>query len=70
MNLETWLYNANKYKFGNLLDFGVGFSTIGESFLNFSWFGLIVIFILGFIICKMISRDLKNVLIGKNMFKL
>lgn len=60
MNPETWLYNANKYKFGNLLDFGVGFSTIGESFLNFSWFGLIAIFILGFIICKMINRDLKK----------
>ena len=40
---ESWLFNMNHAHKGDFLDFGVGFSIIAESYLNFSWLGLIII---------------------------
>lgn len=56
-NPEMWLYNANHVRYGTLLDFGVGFSVIGESYMNFSWFGLLAVFAIGILIMKFISVD-------------
>lgn len=44
-NPVQWLLAANHSEFGSLLDFGVGFSFIAETYLNFSWFGCVVAFI-------------------------
>lgn len=56
-NPEMWLYSTNHNIYGSLLDFGVGFSLIGESYMNFSWFGLIAIGIIGILIMKFISHE-------------
>ena len=59
-NPELWLFNANHVNYGSLLDFGVGFSLIGESYLNFAWFGLLAVFIIALIVMKFISVDYLN----------
>lgn len=59
-NPELWLFNANHAEYGSLLDFGVGFSLIGESYMNFAWFGLAAVFIIALIIMKFISVDYSN----------
>lgn len=55
---ENWLYTA----LDNRFDFGVGFSLIAESYLNFSWAGLIVILFLGIIIANFLSekKEIEN----------
>lgn len=50
-----WLYNTNHIKFGTLLDFGTGFSMIGESYMNFAWFGFLISAIYAFILCKVFN---------------
>lgn len=52
---EQWLYSALNGRF----DFGVGFSLIGESYLNFAWFGIIIIFLYGLLITKFL-KDRSN----------
>lgn len=51
---ETWLYNMNNANGRSFLSFGVGFSLIAESYLNFAWFGLVAIFIIVFIVSKLL----------------
>lgn len=56
-NPEMWLYNANHSVYGTLLDYGVGFSTIGESYMNFGWFGIVAVFFIGIIIMKFLNVE-------------
>jgi len=51
-----WLYNLNHVKYDGLLDWGVGFSFIGETYLNFSWFGLIVTAFFAFFIGRIFNN--------------
>ena len=39
-----WMINMNHQRFGTLLDFGTGFSFNAESYMNFSWGGIIISF--------------------------
>lgn len=47
---HKWLYSLIHITYNGGLDFGVGFSTIAEAFLNFGWLGVIIVFILGAIV--------------------
>lgn len=49
--LESLLTEA--YSF----DFGVGFSLVAESYLNFGYFGFIAIFFEGLLLCKLLNID-------------
>lgn len=58
-----WLNDQNHLHYGTLLDFGAGFSTIGESYMNFGWFGIGISVLVAFVVCsifvdgkKMISK--------------
>ncbi len=55
-----WLYNINHERFGTLLDFGTGFSMIGESYMNFSWAGFLISALYGFILCKVFNGQWNN----------
>lgn len=46
VNPTQWLLLANHSEFGSLLDFGTGFSFIAETYMNFSWLGCVVSFIM------------------------
>lgn len=50
-----WLFDINHIRFNSLLDFGVGFSLVGESFMNFSYCGIFVPSVYALIICKVFS---------------
>ena len=50
-----WLYNINHERFGSLLDFGTGFSMIGESYMNFSWAGFLMSALYAFMLCKVFN---------------
>ena len=45
-----WLFKLNHVKYSGRYDWGVGFSFIGETYLNFSWFGLIFTALFAFLI--------------------
>lgn len=47
-----WLFDVNHIRYNGLLDFGVGFSTIAESYMNFANFGVIISIFYALIICK------------------
>ena len=51
------LWDLNHIKYNGLLDFGVGFSFIAESFYNFGNFGVILSPILAWIITKLFDRS-------------
>lgn len=57
---EMWLYNINQMHYGELLNFGVGFSVIGESFYNFGWYGILCFFVIGWIIASLLGKDLNK----------
>lgn len=46
VNPTQWLLLANHSEFGSLLDFGTGFSFIAETYMNFTWLGCAVSFIM------------------------
>lgn len=54
---EHWLFDINRNIYHGTLDFGVGFSSIGESYLNFSYLGIVAILILGFIVSGLLSSN-------------
>lgn len=68
--LPEWLKNTLG------LDYGPGFSIAAESYYNFGWFGIVAMFILGFILVKMFTnnarnadmRSLKNVFIATTLY--
>ena len=47
-----WINNINHLTYGDLLDFGVGFSTIAESYMNFANLGMLVSSLYGFLLAK------------------
>lgn len=47
-----WLYDMNHRRYGTLLDFGTGFSTIGETYMNFGNFGFIICGIYALLLCQ------------------
>lgn len=57
---EMWLHYTNHEVYGGLLDFGMGFSVIGESYMNFGWGGWIAIFILGSLVMRFINGEFSN----------
>lgn len=57
---ETWLYNMNNSVGREFLNFGVGFSIIGESYINFAWFGILMIFIIVFLVSKLLRIKLNS----------
>ena len=56
---ETWLWNANNLYDRSFLSFGVGFSLIAESYYNFSWWGILTMIPLAWIITSLL-KDKKN----------
>ena len=52
---EMWLWNYNHIH-RNYLDFGVGFSLNAESYLNFSWAGLIAILFIVLIVTRLLNE--------------
>lgn len=57
LELAKWLSD----KYGNLYNFGVGYSAIAESYYNFGKFGFISIFIQAIIIGKLMNCDTNNI---------
>lgn len=57
---EVWLFNINQTQYGGLLDFGVGFSVIGESYYNFGWYGCLVFFIIGWIVAVLLGKNINK----------
>ncbi len=55
-----WLNDQNHVRFGSLLDFGSGFSAIGESYMNFGWGGILVSCVIAIIVTSLYV-DGKNV---------
>lgn len=53
---ETWLYNMNKIEYQGVLDFGVGFSLIAESYYNFGWAGILVFIPLALLIVCFLGK--------------
>lgn len=51
-----WLFDMNHLKYGGLLDFGVGFSTIAESYMNFANMGIVVSFLYALLLCGVFNR--------------
>lgn len=56
---ETWLWNANNLYDRSFLSFGVGFSLVAESYYNFSWWGILTMIPLAWIITSLL-KDKKN----------
>lgn len=54
---EQWLLNMNNIHGREYLSFGVGFSLIAESFLNFGWWGLIAIFLVCYIVGRLLNGE-------------
>lgn len=50
-----WLYDMNHVRYNGLLDFGVGFSTVAESYMNFANLGIIISSLYAIIICKIFN---------------
>lgn len=48
-----WLNDQNHMRFGALLDFGSGFSAIGESYMNFGWSGVLVSCVIAIIVTSL-----------------
>ena len=57
---EMWLYNFNHNNGRSFLDFGVGYSLNAEAYFNFSWFGLILLFVLGIIVALLFGKKNDN----------
>ena len=55
-----WLYNINHKKFGELLDFGTGFSMIGESYMNFAWGGFLMSGVYAVVLCEVFNGKWMN----------
>lgn len=53
---ELWLADNLALRFGNLYNFGVGYSVIAESYFNFGNFGFISIFIQGLLVGKFLNN--------------
>lgn len=49
-NIGDWLEKALNY------DHGIGYSMVAESYINFGWFGLIVMFVFGLILVRFLAR--------------
>ena len=47
-----WLYDINHRRYGTLLDFGTGFSMIGETYMNFADFGFIICGVYALLLCQ------------------
>ncbi len=54
---HEWLYSLIHITYNGGLDFGVGFSPIGESFLNFGWLGVIIMFVLGSVVGRFFGKS-------------
>ena len=54
---EFWIANRLSESFGDLYNFGIGYSVIAESYYNFGSYGFIAVFIQSVIINKLINID-------------
>lgn len=57
---EIWLAKQLSVSYGNLFNFGVGYSVIAESFFNFGWAGIIAVGIQGFLIQKLFALKMQG----------
>lgn len=55
VSAEVWLGNVLHAKYGTFYDFGVGYSVIAESYLNFGFMGFISVFVQAYIIQRLFS---------------
>lgn len=46
--------------YGNVFQFGLGFSLIGEAFYNFGFYGVIVLSVFGYLVAMLQSKDPRN----------
>ena len=57
VNSQAYIFESWQYKYFSQYNFGLGFSLNAESYINFGWYGLIVIFAICCFIFKMLSDD-------------
>lgn len=54
---ELWLANSLNQTYGNLYEFGVGYSIIAESYYNFGNYGWIAVMVIGILVQWLIGKD-------------